>query len=335
MNDKIKVTSREGLLAFLVHMLGFVPSESLVFVTMAGNKLGATLRVDIPTNNGAAVAAHVAGMLRNHKEATATIMAVYTDTPGDHPHTEAVKAVELELLAADMPVMDALLVTSAGWRPYFEAEAAVSALASITDSATNAELIFHGSNPDAGKPRNPEFSGPLGNARSIAVLAANLGDIDRDDLSAPLMREARAAWTRALGTTPEGKDACLLVAYIQSNMLRDRILADFYGAADEDFAAALVGEMTTRPNWERADQAHELLLKLLPQTPDMFRAPLFTALGFLAWYKGQSTMANGYFQLALDSDRDYRLAQLLVQVTELGILPKVATDPENGYRQGL
>lgn len=335
MNDKIKVTTREGLLAFLVHMLGFVPSESLMFVTMAGNKLGATLRVDIPADNGAAIAAHVAGMLRNHTEATATVMAVYTDTPGDHPHAELIQAVELELLAADMPVMDALLVTSAGWRPYFEADAAVSALASITDSATNAELIFHGSNPDAGKPRNPEFSGALGNGRAIAALAANLGDIDPEDMSAPLMREARAAWTRALGTTPEGKDVCLLVAYMQSNMLRDRIMADFFSTADEDFRAALVGELTTRPTWERADQAHELLLKLLPQTPDTFRAPLFTSLGYLAWYKGQSTMAHGYFKLALDSDRDYRLAELLVQVTELGILPKVVTDPENGYRHGF
>lgn len=333
MNDKIKVSTREGLLAFLLHTLGFVPSESLVFATLAGNKIGATLRVNIPNGNGAAIAAHVAELLGSHSEATATIMAVYTDEPGDHPHEETIKTLELELLVAGMPIKESLLVTSAGWRPYFDATAPVTALETITDSATNAELIFSGSNPKNGQSRNPEFTGASGNARTIAVLAANFVDVDPLDMSAPVMREARAAWTRALGTAPESKEACLLVAYLQNRMIRDRVLADFFSTSEDEFSAILMGDMTTRPNWARVDQAHTLLVELLAHTPETFRAPLFTALGFIAWYKGRATMAGQYFQLALDVDADYELAKLLAQVAELGMIPSVVRNPETAYRR--
>lgn len=333
MNDKIKVSTREGLLAFMTHALGFTPSESLVFITLADNKVGATLRVDIPAGNNEFVARYVTEALRRHREATATIMAVYTDAPGDYPHAALVKVLEMELLVAGMPIKDALLVTSAGWRVYFDAAAPVSAPDTITDSAANAALIFSGSDPEAGKPRNPEFTGVLGNARTIAVLAANLVDVDPLDMSAPVMREARAAWTRALGTVPDNKDACLLVAYMQNRMIRDRMLADFFSTNEQEFSAILVGDLTTCPTWARADQAQTLLVELLSQTPDKFRAPLFTALGFIAWYKGQATLADQYFRLALDIDPDYELAKLLVQIAGLGILPQVALNAETAYRR--
>ena len=48
MNDFIKFTGPADVLAFIPHTLGQTPTESFVALTMQGNKIGATLRVDAP-----------------------------------------------------------------------------------------------------------------------------------------------------------------------------------------------------------------------------------------------------------------------------------------------
>ena len=332
MKDKIRLTTTADLLAMFAHNLGMTPVESFVLVTMRGNRLGATLRVDVPTGHRAGeFASMIAGYLMNDREADGTIFAVYTDAEGNRPHRAYVEAIELELLGAGIPVRDILLVTGAGWRSYSGTDEELTPLASITDSAANAAMIFAGSNVEAGKAQDRKFTGAPGNAAAITVLASGFTDVDALDISAPVMREARGAWSKALGTTPETARACLLVAYIQNRNLRDRLMADLFNTDERDFENVLMGNTTTRPTWERVEQGEALALELLSQTPQEFRAPLYTMLGFISWYMGRSSRAVDYMEKALDAEPGYRLAELFKQLLGLGQLPAAVTNPETAY----
>ncbi|MEO8223009.1 MAG: DUF4192 domain-containing protein [Specibacter sp.] len=332
MNEKIRLTTTADLLAMFAHNLGMTPTESFVLVAMRGNRLAATLRVDVPAGHPVGgFASMVAGYLMNDREADGAMFAVYTDTDGSQPYREHVEAIELELLAAGIAVRDILLVTGAGWRSYSATDEELSPLASITDSAANAAMIFAGSNLEAGKAQDRKFTGAPGNAAAIAVLASGFTDVDALDISAPVMREARGAWSKALGTTPDTARACLLVAYIQNVNLRDRLMADLFNTDERDFGNVLIGDTTTRPTWDRVEQGEALALELLSQTPQEFRAPLYAILGFISWYMGRSSRALDYMEKALDAEPGYRLADLFKQLLEYGHLPAVVTNRDTAY----
>lgn len=332
MKDKIKVSTRAGLLAAMAHNLGMNPVESFVLVSMQGNRLGATLRVDVPFGHPVGeFASMIVGYMLSDKEADGAIFALYTDAEGEQPHRAYVEAIELELMAAGMPLRDILLVTGAGWRSYSDTTDAVTPLDSITDSAANAAMIFAGSNLEAGKAHDRGFTGAPGNAAAIAVLASGFTDVDALDISAPVMREARGAWSKALGTTPDTARACLLVAYIQNRNLRDRLMADLFNTDEREFENVLIGNTTTRPTWDRVEQGEALTLELLSQTPQEFRAPLYAMLGFISWYMGRSSRAMEYMEKALDAEPGYRLADLFKQLLEYGHLPAVVTNSETAY----
>ncbi|MBG0741104.1 DUF4192 domain-containing protein [Paeniglutamicibacter antarcticus] len=329
---KLNISTPAGLLAVFAHTLGMTPVESFVLVTLQGGRLGATLRVNIPTNAPAAAYVRtVVDYLLNDKDADGTILAVYTNADGEQPHREYVEALEYDLLAAGMPIRQVLLVSPGGWKDYFDTDAAVTALASITDSEANADMIFAGSNPDAGKAQDREFTGAPGNATTITNIASGLTDVDALDFGAPAMIGARAAWTGALGTVPDTATACQLVAYLQNVGLRDRVIADFININDEEYGAVLIGKTSTCPMWSRVDQGEALLVELLAQTPGEFRAPLYTMLGHISWYKGWSTTADQYLDKALTAAPGYRLADLLKKMIDLGFLPEVVKNKATAY----
>ena len=329
---KIKVSNHADLLATIAHTLGFTPANSLVLLTLQGNRVGATLRVDIPTEAPTAhYIATIIGYLHSDAAADGAIMAIYTDAKGNQPHSDHVHALELAMMAAGIPIRSTLLVTPAGWKDYTEATAPLTALESITDSTANAEMIFAGSNPKSGTAQDREFTGSPDNAAAIAALANEFPDIDPLDMSATVMREARSAWTNTLATTPDTQTACLLVAFVQNVGVRDRLMADLFNTEEDEFENVLLGQLTTRPTWERADQGEALLLELLAQTPHEFRAPLYTMLGFISWYKGRSSTAETYMDKALKATPGYRLALLFKELVRVGYLPAVAMNKNIAY----
>ncbi|WP_350224983.1 DUF4192 family protein [Arthrobacter sp. efr-133-TYG-120] len=48
--EKLTIKTPSDVLSFIGHTLGFWPQESLVCITMNDNSIGATLRIDLPTN---------------------------------------------------------------------------------------------------------------------------------------------------------------------------------------------------------------------------------------------------------------------------------------------
>ena len=80
MNDFIKFTGPADVLAFIPHTLGQNPTESFVALTLQGNKIGATLRVDAPFGQDpVGYAQTIVSYLTADEAATGSLLVIYTD----------------------------------------------------------------------------------------------------------------------------------------------------------------------------------------------------------------------------------------------------------------
>jgi hypothetical protein len=152
MNDFIKFTGPADILAFIPHTLGQTPTESFVALTMQGNKIGATLRVDAPFGQDpVGYAQTIVSYLTADEAATGSLLVIYTDEStidGSSPYAGHMQALRTELKTAGMPLQDAWLVTSELWRNYLCEDASccpVQPLDAISTSNGNAALIYRGS----------------------------------------------------------------------------------------------------------------------------------------------------------------------------------------------
>lgn len=180
------VTSPVDILSYIPHALGFMPAESLVVLTTAGKRLGATLRVDLPPAGAhpLAFAEGVLSYLRGDTEADGVLVAVYTQEEWPRlalpPLSSLVLNVEAVLGAAGLPVRGGWLVSAAGWRDYFCGDEECcpwpgQPLDAVLHSALNAELIFGGSAFDASAPEAVLRAAPSVAVRQGAVDGA-IGD---------------------------------------------------------------------------------------------------------------------------------------------------------------
>jgi hypothetical protein len=337
MNDAIRISSPADILGFIPHTLGFVPCESFVFLTMRGNTLGATLRVDTP------VYADPAGFARSMVEytaldtqATTVLLAVYTDSrpAGTRPFHHHIEAVIAALETAGTPLKDAWLVTSEHWQNLLcDTDAGCclpETLESITDGHLNAELVYRGSsyqkNPGT---TYPPFAGPADREEQIrealpGVLAAEL-------------HPGRELWADSL--TRDGwmdpATAVELLACFQRPDLRDILFCNVIDPQlpDAEGSGNLLIGQGIAPDWDRVDRAQETARALIDAAPEGYRAPLLTVIGWLAYLKGQSSIAANHFELALADAPGYRLAELMDQLVSRGTIAPVAQDPDTAYKR--
>lgn len=152
----IKASTPADILSYVPHVLGFQPRESLVFLTMSDKRVGATLRLDLPsaTTDPLDYAATVRDYLEADVSADGVLMVLYTDQdwaePDAPPHAELVHCLDLVLDAAGLTLIDGWLVSAGYWRDYFCDDRACCPLPGhplerITDSILNTELVYQGS----------------------------------------------------------------------------------------------------------------------------------------------------------------------------------------------
>lgn len=339
MTDAIRISSPADILGFIPHSLGFVPRESFVFLTTRGRTLGATLRVDAPASaEPAGFARSMADYLSLDTQATGVLLAIYTATspaPGQvrpfHDHVEAVIEV---LETAGTPLRDAWLVTPSHWQNLLcDSDAGCcppEPLEAITDGQLNAELVFRGSSYQK-KPGTTyaPFSGPADREEQIrhalpGVLGAGL-------------RPGRELWAEALtqGGWMDPQTAVELLACFQRPDLRDTLLCNVIDPElpdAEDSGNLLVGEGIA-PDWDRVDRAQETARDLIDAAPEGYRAPLLTLIGWLAYLKGQSSVAADHFKLALADTPGYRLAELMEELVGRGTIAPVAKNQATAYKR--
>lgn len=339
MNDKIKISSGADIIALVLHTLGYMPTESLVLLGMAGNRMRATLRIDLPRNGAGneTIATVVTSHMLSDVEADGSLFIVFTAEPDidGQPREALVEALMRELDKGGIPARDGWLVSPKGWMSYLDLGAQMNPLTEVTDGVMNAELTYRGSSYEATDAASiPEFTGdaPATAARIDALVTED--ETDPFDTESEPMVTARATWQDALDNRGTGEDNTALIAAFQDVMIRDRLMADIVATATsaEDYAKALMGELTEAPNWRRVDDAEATLAQLLTETPGAHRAPLLAVIGWLEWLKGRGTRAGQYFTAVLAVDGSYRLARLLDQLVAAGYIAPVAKGKATGYQ---
>ncbi|MDR6417170.1 DUF4192 domain-containing protein [Pseudarthrobacter sulfonivorans] len=190
--EHLTVRGPEDVLGFIPHSLGYWPAGSLVAMTLHGNRLGATLRLDLPGPATLADPRDYARTVRDYlaadQNADGALLAIFTNDGWTEPpgtYRGLLDALECRLDAAGMPVRDAWYVGDTYWRDANCTDASCCpvpgrSVQTIRDSMLNAEMVFRGSS--------------VGPAPENAALPA--ATISGDERAAILRSEA--AWTAQL-----------------------------------------------------------------------------------------------------------------------------------------
>ncbi|HEV7168782.1 MAG TPA: DUF4192 domain-containing protein [Micrococcaceae bacterium] len=341
---KLSISAGHDVIALIAHQLGYMPEESIVLLTMNGATVGATLRVDVP-GTGHDVkdyAVRLCTYLLTDGDADGALFAVFTNregADGAHPYAEHVEALMQELNNAGLPVKSGWLVTGEGWTDYLcvqECCTTLKPLEQVRDSLVNAELIFRGSPYSTDTvPVFPAYTGTASTEDTITAKAEELHVVDPHDATAEPLRSARALWETALTGGADRDTGVELVAYLQNTAIRDRLLADLLNTDDDRdaYGQTQLGQCTTVPTWERADAGETLLTGLLAVAGTAHRAPLLTGLGWISWTKGRGKPADTYLRHGLEARPGYRLAVLLNELMNRGIIAPVAKNRATAYRR--
>jgi hypothetical protein len=328
------------LISLIGHSLGYWPHESLVCISLQTNRMGATLRLDLPPSSEHAkiYARSLAGHLGSDADATATVFAIFTDAPWTQQRREflspIIHEVAQQLAHSGMPIRAGWIVgpsSFAEYQPHTASYGPEVPLETVQSSCINAELIFRGSHVQSGLvlslPRRrptPEFEIDVETKKK--VISSRIASVQT--------AQARALWNLLLEgeDDPTAAQLAELLAILQFPGLRDRLIADMPGL-DLPMGLLLFGQSDSAPRWDRIDAAERLLLRLFSiASPQHAAAPL-TLLGFIAWWKGRGSTAADFMDLALSFDPEYRLAQLMKEMLSCGLASGWARSKTQAYRQ--
>ena len=188
----------------------------------------------------------------------------------------------------------------------------------------NTAPIYAGSNVSRFTEPAP-FTGDAGTREAIAAY--------RPEGWPEGLENSRDEWVQLLGNpaTLTARTAQQLAGAFQHPTARDCLMTDVITSAPDQFAAVMLGVFPVRPDWARVDTAQEVAFELMKATPEGQRAPMLCLIGWLEWLKGKSSFAARYFKLALADATDYRLAVLLAEVVNRGLVADCARNPEQSY----
>ena len=304
----VRLSAPGEVIAALPHLCGFVPTESVVVLSLhpPRSRVGLVVRLDLPQRSAAAQAADLLVDRVATDSPEQVVVVICTDRPGRLPHRALVDRLQQACADAGIPVRDALLTRAGRWWSYRCAEPACcpaegTPVPAAQDSPRLGLLAAEG--VLAGRQVLPDraalvagLAAPTGRAAEVAARAQDdaqgAWDADvrrRGQLATSA--EAVARWSAALAA-PRGADldAAALVVALGHLPVRDRVLA-----------------------WagDRADELLDVLHRLAPQVTAPHEAAVCTLLAVTAWSRGDGALANVALDRALAGDPGYRLASLV------------------------
>jgi hypothetical protein len=312
--EELTIRTPADVLSFVGHTLGFWPQESLVCITMSENRIGATLRVDLPKRGTEiSYAQTVAGYLAHDTNASSVLFAVYTSQAEQasevRPHAATIAALTGALAERGMSIRDGLLVGDETVCQYDGGANGPSLpLAATQSSQINAEFVYRGSTIE---PTNritlPASTKETETADAVEDRVKALGNLKVGDA----LEQARERWTDMLESTsyPDRDEIVNLIADLQFPVIRDRLMADIPGI-DERMDRILLAQTHDKPEWSRVEWAQQLLLHAYTHSSTKHSAPILTAVAFINWWEGRGSKAHQFLQLALEADPAYHLARV-------------------------
>jgi hypothetical protein len=328
---RVRVSSADGILAVVPHLLGFHPSNSLVILGIGGPhaRIRLAFRYDLPDppdyELATDIAAHAVTVLaRQH-----LTMAVAVGYGSGEAVTPVVEVVAPALREAGVDIQDVLRVQDGRYWSYscgdpdccppdgvpFDSAghpaAAALAAAGLTVRADRAEL-----------------------ARTVAPVVA--ADDMMHEAVALARQRAEALIDRQAAAT--GGDPFLPIADAGRRSVKQAITRYRRGGAlTDDNEIAWLGltlaDLRVRDDaWARMDPqfhvAHQRLwIDLVRRLPAEFVPPPAALLAFTAWQAGDGALASVAIERALDADPDYSMALLVADALHAGLPPSAARLP--------
>ena len=306
----VRLSAPGEIIAALPHLCGFVPSESVVVLSLhpPRGRVGLVVRLDLPQ---AAAVDEAAALLVDRVRTDApheVLVVVCTERAGRLPHRGLVAGLGRACEDAGIVVRDALLARGDRWWSYrCTAPTCCPPDGTPVPRAPDSPRLGLLAAEDvlAGRQVLPDraalvraVAAPTGSAADTAE--RDLVRAERDWREAALRDglvatsdAALARWSAALVTTGRGRealDAAGLVVALAHVPVRDRVLT-----------------------WavDRSDALLALLQHVAHHATPPRDAPVCTLLAVTAWSRGDGALANVALDRALASDPGYRLAGLV------------------------
>jgi hypothetical protein len=324
-----RLTSPGEMVALVPHLCGFVPSESLVVVSLRGprRRVGLTLRIDLEAcGDEPASAAEVAARVV-HDGGGEVLLSVWTEADdGSRPaRAGLVEAVTAALGAAGVGVHEALLVRAGRWWSYQcsnprccpaegvpldATESPVVSLLQATD-AYDGRVVLPSRDDLVASLEPPGFLAAAAARQSLAAAdetaAARILDLGVPAVRTGAVADFRAAVRAAVDPREQRGDALVaqLAVSLQDVVVRDEVLT-----------------------WALAEP--EPLLRVLHdlagRTVAPYDVPVCTMLAIVAWLRGDGGLANVALDRAWRGDPTYSLAALVREGLHQQLPPSVVRD---------
>ena len=322
---RLKISSLQGLLAVIPHLLGFTPEASLVVlgVTTSGGRVQRTFRYDLPDPPDAAaaaeIAAHAASILSRQHMPVAIVVG-YGPGPLVTPVADAIRAAAYR---AGLELRDVLRVHEGRYWSY---------------TCRNPACC-----PAEGVPLNPDAYPAADVAAAMGrpvlpgrtALAATLAPLTGPEAEA--MREATLRAERIAGrlTTPGGPGALdgpgLAAVRAAIGVYRDG--GSITPGTGHAWLALVLTRLRIRDDaWARMDPGHRdahrrLWTDLVCRAQPGYVAAPASLLAVTAWQAGDGALANIALDRALDDTPGYSMALLLRDLIDAGAPPWAASPP--------
>jgi hypothetical protein len=335
--ETLTIKTPADVLSFIGHTLGFWPRECLVCITLADNRVGATLRVDLPKpGTEIGYARMVAEYLSHDANAASVLFAVYTEERQHGqkgPHAATIAALTGALAERGMSIRDGLLVGAQTVSQYDgDLKDRVRLPLSATQSSQiNAEFVYRGSIIEP----TDRITLPVSAKETLTADAVEERVTTIQGMNnRHAMEQARTLWTGMLNsnTYPNDEQTISLIANLQFPGIRDQLMADIPGI-DEPMDQVLLAQTHGKPQWSRIEWAEQLLVHAYTHSATRHSAPALTAIAFINWWEGRGSKAHQFLQLALEADPSYRLARLSDQMIGAGMVAGWSMDKATAYRE--
>lgn len=357
----LSLSDCDDVLAYIPHALGFHPQKSLVLLLIVGQRLEATLRVDLPgkihPEDRQAWVDQVLGLLRRLPQIRSVVAVVYaadeTQNPHRIPYREVIGELDLALALTDVHLRQAWCLSGDRLWDYAEDDVkATSPRPNVALGDTNLSLVFAGSAP-LDRPWDGTGIPEWDDAEHVRRLATSLEQDVLDGLEqwAEVLDMGDAQALAFLHCSQF--DAARMLAGLKKRIVRD-VLPYLAGVGAEQtikmteqlclnsvtgqakpLADFLLGRGWQCPDWKRIERLWTICRDLLGVALDEERHALLCILAWIEWARGRGSMAIVLLDRVLDEQGDYRLAQLLRELMNRGAMPEWATDELRAWRAKL
>ncbi|MGO2051751.1 hypothetical protein CIK76_11145 [Glutamicibacter sp. BW80] len=357
----LSLSDCDDVLAYIPHALGFHPQKSMVLLLIVGQRLEATLRVDLPSEihevDRRPWVAQVLGLLRRLPQVRSVVAVVYA--PGDIkiaeqiPYQQMIGELEEAFDPHGIQLRQAWCLCREKVWDYDDGDVGVTfPRPDIALGETNLSLVLAGSAP-LDRPWDGTGIATWANAAEVQELTGAFGDDLLDSLD---------EWAEVLNLSDDealerihssSLSSARMLAGLRIRLVRDvlpflagvgtaqtmemtkQLCVGNGGEQVKPLADFLLGRGWQSPDWKRLERLWLVSRDLLGVAVDGERHALMCILAWIEWARGRGTMAIALIDRVLSERGDYRLAQLLRELMNRGSMPEWATDELRAWRAQL